>query len=70
MSIWITIAVTVSIMTFGLLSLFFGNMYTLTKNITKIDLLKGNFALQDKLGMFPNPFDLGCITNFATVFSG
>jgi len=58
------------IMTLGLLSLFFGNLYILTKNVTKIDLLKGDFMLQDREGMHPNPFDLGFLTNYAVIFEG
>jgi hypothetical protein len=40
------------------------------KNITYIELLKGTFQFNDKHGLHPNPFDLGPITNYATIFEG
>lgn len=44
------------------------NFTFLQQNVTRIDLLKGTFKLNDKSGLSPNPFDLGLTTNFATVF--
>ena len=70
MSFWMTIALIDFFMTLDLFSLFFGNLFTLTKNITKIDMLKGTFIVFDKEGMNPNPYDLGFLTNYALIFEG
>lgn len=53
-----------------MLGLTFSNLAALTKNITRIDLMKGTFKYTDKEGTHPNPFDLGLFTNYANVFEG
>lgn len=40
------------------------------KNITYIDLLKGTFVFNDKQGLYPNPYDLGPLTNYSTLMEG
>lgn len=40
------------------------------KNMTKIDEIKGKFKLRDRKKEYPNPYDLGIISNFATIFEG
>ncbi len=40
------------------------------KNITYIDLLKGTFVFNDKQGLYPNPYDLGPLTNYNTLMEG
>ena len=39
------------------------NLFLITKNITQLDLMKGQFKIQDNNGLHPNPFDLGFFTN-------
>ena len=33
-------------------------------------MLKGHFRWKDKHGTHPNPYDLGCLTNFNIIFHG
>lgn len=54
----------------SMLGLALTNLYTLTANITRIDMMKGTFRLSDKEGFYPNPYNLGPFTNYATVFEG
>jgi len=42
----------------SLAGLTFSGLKLASKNVTYIDLLKGNFTLNDKDGTNPNPFDL------------
>ena len=42
----------------------------LLKNVTYVELLKGMFKWSDKDGLMPNPYDLGFISNYASVFGG
>ena len=46
------------------------NLIMLTRNITFVDMLKGHYKFSDKSGMFPNPFNLGLISNFYSIFKG
>ena len=50
--------------------LWISNLIMACKNITQLDLLKGNFRFQDKHGTHPNPFDLGPFSNINSVFNG
>jgi len=51
-----------------MLGLVFMSLASTAKNITKIDLLKGTFRLNDVKNMCPNPYDLGLISNFTSLF--
>lgn len=42
----------------------------IARNVTKIDLMKGTFQFSKAKFSNPNPYDLGTITNFSTVFEG
>ncbi len=42
----------------------------IANNVTYIDMLKGIFMVPDKNGLFPNPYDLGTLSNFNTIFEG
>jgi hypothetical protein len=53
-----------------MVSLALGNIVTLGKNITQIDMLKGTFKMTDKDGTHPNPYNLGFLTNLANHFEG
>lgn len=52
----------------AMLGLFGVSMAYVSKNITKIDLLKGTFKFNDPQNLSPNPYNLGLISNFANVF--
>lgn len=54
----------------AMLGLCFTNIALTSKNITHIDALKGNFRFSDPHRLFPNPFDLGAFSNFASLFEG
>lgn len=56
------------LLTLSMLGLAISNLYLVTKNITQLDLMKGQFKIQDKHGLHPNPFDLGFFTNLNLVF--
>lgn len=58
------------ILTLSMLGLTISNLYTISKNITRIEMMKGIFRLSDPEGLFPNPYDLGCLTNYSTIFEG
>ena len=58
------------LLSFSMNGLFVSNVMLVYKNITQLDMLKGLLRFQDKHGTHPNPFDLGCLTNFNTVFFG
>jgi hypothetical protein len=44
------------------------NIYMASKNITQLEMLKGNLRLNDKHGLHPNPYDLGALTNLKNLF--
>ena len=46
------------------------NLLLVSKNITQLDMLKGQFRYNDKHKTHPNPFDLGVFSNFNSVFNG
>ena len=54
----------------AMLGLFGVSIAYVSKNITKIDLLKGTFKFSDPQNLAPNPYDLGALSNFANVFEG
>jgi len=51
-----------------MIGLAVSNLYMAAKNITQLDLMKGQFKIQDKHGLHPNPFDLGFFTNLNIIF--
>ena len=55
-------------LTLAMLGLSFTCIAYTAKNITKIDEIKGKFKFKDRNKEFPNPFNLGLISNFASVF--
>lgn len=57
-------------LTIAMLGLFVMTIGYIAKNVTKIDLLKGTFQFRSGKLNNPNPFDLGALSNFATVFEG
>ena len=50
--------------------LWISNLTMVAKNITQLDLLKGQFSFQNKHGTHPNPYNLGILSNFNSVFGG
>jgi len=63
-----------TLISFGLSSAMLGLcvislLYT-GRNVTKIDLLKGTFKMNDTQNLCPNPYDLGTVGNFGNVFEG
>ena len=69
-SAWMFLTASSFILVLSMLGLFLSNLYSIAKNITRIDLMKGTFKFNDKEGVHPNPFHLWAITNFANVFEG
>lgn len=69
-STWMFLTASAFILTLSMLGLTISNLVTLTKNITRIDMMKGTFRFSDKEGFYPNPFNLGAITNYANIFEG
>jgi len=67
-SIWMILVVAAFILTMSMLGLFLTNLAFTAKNMTHIDALKGTFTFRDTKGLFPNPFDLGIITNYSMLF--
>lgn len=63
-----------TLISFGLSSAMLGlcviSLVYTSRNVTKIDLLKGTFRLKDTQNPCPNPYDLGTVSNFADVFEG
>ena len=41
-----------------------------SRNVTYVELMKGTFKYTDSDGVCPNPYDLGFLTNFATIYEG
>jgi len=58
------------LLTFSMVGLFTNGLFVMAKNITQIDLMKGNYRLNDKDGTHPNPFDFGPFTNISLLFDG
>jgi hypothetical protein len=56
------------LLSLSMIGLSTSNLFLITKNITQLDLMKGQFKIQDKHGLHPNPFDLGFFTNINLVF--
>lgn len=69
-SAWVFLTATSFILAMCMISLALGNIVTLGKNITQIDMLKGTFKMTDKDGTHPNPYNLGFLTNLANHFEG
>ena len=67
---WMILTIIAFGLAIAMLGLGFTSLAYVGKNITKIDLMKGTFRFNDKRGFLHNPYDLGWITNFATVFEG
>lgn len=67
---WMILTIIAFGLALAMLGLAFSSLVYVAKNITKIDLMKGTFRMNDPKRLHPNPFDLGKITNFATVFEG
>lgn len=65
---WMFLTAASFILFLSMLGLTFSNLYSITKNVTRIDMMKGAFLLNDKEGTHPNPFDLGTLTNYSTLF--
>jgi hypothetical protein len=63
-----------ALISFGLSSAMLGlcavSLVYTSRNVTKIDLLKGTFKLKDTQNLSPNPYDLGVVSNFGDVFEG
>lgn len=55
---------------FSMLGLTIMSLFYTAKNVTKIDLLKGTFRTSDPHNLHPNPYHLGVISNFASIFEG
>ena len=45
---WVLLTICSFILTIGMVGLFFGNLYFVSKNITQIDMMKGRFKTNDK----------------------
>lgn len=58
------------LLSFSMNGLWISNLTMACKNITQLDLIKGNFKFQDKTGVFPNPFDIGAYSNINSIFNG
>ena len=56
-------------LTLAMLGLALTSFAYIARNITKIDIIKGKFSLRRNSEQ-PNPFDLGVISNFSSVFEG
>jgi hypothetical protein len=56
------------LLTLSMIGLTISNLVMIGKNITQIDMLKGNFKFSDHSGTHPNPFDLGFLTNINLIF--
>lgn len=67
---WMLLTVVAFILFLIMLGLTLSTVQFFWKNLTYIELLKGIFNLNDKEGLNPNPFDLGFLSNFATIFEG
>ena len=66
---WMLLTVAAIGLTLAMLGLTFTCLAFTARNITKIDVMKGKFSLKYNEEK-PNPFDLGILSNFATVFEG
>lgn len=58
------------LLAFSMNGLAFSNLLLVSKNITQLEMLKGHFRWSDKHGTHPNPYDLGALSNFNSVFDG
>ena len=58
------------LLSLSLNGLFWSNLILVAKNITQLDLLKGQFRMSDKHGTYPNPYNLGILSNFNSIFNG
>jgi hypothetical protein len=67
---WILLTMAAFGLSMAMLGLFLTSLAYTSRNITKIDILKGTFKLSDPQNTMPNPFDLGVISNFANIFEG
>jgi hypothetical protein len=67
---WMFLTAAAFVLTLSMLGLTISNLVTLMKNITRIDMMKGTFKFSDKEGFYPNPFNLGTLTNYSNIFEG
>jgi hypothetical protein len=65
---WVLLTICSFILTLSMLGLTISNLLMALKNITRMDLLKGTFRFNDTEGDHPNPFDLGRLSNFNSIF--
>ena len=67
---WMFLSFASFLLAFSMNGLAISNIMLTGKNITQLDMLKGQFIWGDKHGLHPNPFDLGYLTNWNDVFNG
>ena len=65
---WMLLTVVAIGLAAAMLGLMLTTLAFTAKNITKIDTIKGKFSFKNKDNERPNPFDLGILSNFCTVF--
>lgn len=70
MFFWIFLFAASFLLSFSMNGLAISNLLLVSKNITQLDMLKGQFRYNDKHKNFPNPYDLGVLSNFNSVFNG
>ena len=58
------------LLSFNMNGLFYSNLVLSTKNFTQMDIIKGSFKFMDAKGVYPNPFNLGLLSNFNSIFEG
>lgn len=67
---WMVLTISAFGLSLAMLGMTFTTLAFIAKNITKIEVLKGTFQFSNKNRQKPNPFDLGVLSNFASVFEG
>lgn len=67
---WMILTICSFGLTIAMLGMTFTTVAFIAKNITKIDVLKGTFQFRNKNNQKPNPYDLGIVSNFSSVFEG